>query len=767
MKRCSSSALILRFELVPAVKFTDGDASVCEVEIARSWQEIIFVFTASNSEPAIPCLLLENHPESSRFYFGSVTLREREELGPIAPEWRLFLNVSQPDSFKSVPDELIGPNGIVPVQTVSMQDGTLNLAELVEGFQERTCAVLYKSFESPTEGTLRLGVSADWWLELYCNGELIYSTLPAGNNSGKFIPEDHPVEIPLRAGRNLLAVKVLSGSGGWRFVMGSSSVWTRSAYPKGEILSGDFSESMIFPGTTRTYSVYIPKQYDPSLPACLYVSQDGHHPEFTNAMDVLIDEKEMPVTVGVFISPGVIKAPSEFGGDRSNRCYEYDSLGDHYVRFLLEELLPFVVRKYQLNLSEDGNDRAIGGCSSGGICAFNAAWERPDSFRRVYSNSGSFVAFRGGNVLPALIRKYEAKPIRVFTHVATQDMENSGGHWWFANQEFERALAFSGYDYLYRWCEGGHGAQYREGFPEAMRWLWRDYPAPIMANPGPPRIQDIFLPEEPWQLVVEGFKNTGSITANVQGDVLLCDLSANQIYKIENTGKGGLFCSDAGQVNALTSGVDGSLYGVSKVTGKVLAFSEDGLSREIASGVPGSSIAAAHDGGFYVAGRQDGKGIVWRVEATGESRVVDTGLRDATGVAVSIDGWVLYVADGASHFVYAYRINADGSLTGKERMVWLHVPDDADDSGAEAVACVSPANLIFVATRMGLQTSDRVGHNQCIIPAPKGKISGFCFGGPAFDTLYVCCGDRVFKRKVKVRGHHAFHPAIKPEGGDL
>lgn len=142
--------LICKGSVPGKLKFTDGGNSVDEVHIAKSWQEFIFVFTASNLKPAIPCLLLESHSESSRFYLGSVTLREREELGPIAPDWRLFLNITPPDSFDSIPDELSGPNGSVPVQTVSLKDGTLNLAELVEGFQERSCAVLYKSFESPT-----------------------------------------------------------------------------------------------------------------------------------------------------------------------------------------------------------------------------------------------------------------------------------------------------------------------------------------------------------------------------------------------------------------------------------------------------------------------------------------------------------------------------------------------------------------------------------------------------------------------------------------
>ena len=376
------------------------------------------------------------------------------------------------------------------------------------------------------------------------------------------------------------------------------------------------------------------------------------------------------------------------------------------------------------------------------------------------------MAFRGGHALPALIRKYEAKPIRVFTHVATRDMENSGGNWWFANQEFERALAFSGYDYQYRECEGGHGARYCEAFPEAMRWLWRDYPAPVLASPGPPRIQDILIPGEPWRAVRGAYKSAGNLTATAQGEVWFCDAAANQIHKIGSGGEAVELSRDAGQVCGLTGGADGGIYGVSAVRGQVLAFDwvGDGRPRVLAEGVPGVAIVAAPHGGFYIAGQEGGQGKVWHVDGQGGVRVVDAGLRSATGVAISIDGWVLYVADGASHFVHAYRINGDGTLANRERQAWLHVPDCADDSGAAALACTEPSNILFVATRMGVQTSDPEGHNQCIIPAPRGGISGLCFGGAAYDTLFASCGGQVFARKVKVKGHCAFHGVVKPAG---
>ena len=185
--------------------------------------------------------------------------------------------------------------------------------------------------------------------------------------------------------------------------------------PKGEVLKFSFQTSKIYPGTYRDYWVYIPAQYDGKKPACVFVDQDAIQFKAPTVFDNLINSKEMPVTIGIFITPGRVLAKDTTALDRFNRSYEYDALGDAYVRFLLEELLPDVEKHTTTDgrpiiLSKNGNDRAIGGTSSGAICAFTAAWERPDAFSRVYSGIGTYVGLRGGDRYPTLIRKYEPKP---------------------------------------------------------------------------------------------------------------------------------------------------------------------------------------------------------------------------------------------------------------------------------------------------------------------------------------------------------------------
>src|SRR4029079_13801568 len=133
--------------------------------------------------------------------------------------------------------------------------------------------------------------------------------------------------------------------------------------------------------------------------------------------DNLIHKKEMPVTVGVFINPGNFPSKSGKGPRRANRSFEYDTPSPQYVTFLEKEILPEVAKTVKLR--EDAAARAIGGISSGGICAFTAAWERPDLFSKVLSHVGSFTNIRGGDVYPGLIRKTERKPIRVFLQDGT------------------------------------------------------------------------------------------------------------------------------------------------------------------------------------------------------------------------------------------------------------------------------------------------------------------------------------------------------------
>ena len=539
--------------------------------------------------------------------------------------------------------------------------------------------------------------------------------------------------------------------------------------PKGDVLKFRFDQSKVFPGTARDYSVYVPKQYDPSKPACLYVNQDGIGYNAPAVFDELIRKKEIPVVIGVFVAPGRLKAATGAALDRFNRSYEYDGLGDHYARFLLEELLPEVETKTTpdgraIKLSREGNDRAIGGASSGAVCAFTAAWERPDAFRRVFSSIGTYVGLRGANVYPTLIRKYEPKPIRVFLQDGSNDLNIYGGDWWMANQEMERALVFAGYEVSHAWGEGGHdGKQATQVFPDAMRWLWKDWPAPVIAGAGSQPLREILIPGEDWTLVSDGYKFTEGPAANERGEVFFTDIPESKAFKISLDGGVRPFLSDTKKGNGQAFGPTGRLFTVATATEQILAYDPDGPAKAIAEGFRGNDLVVSHTGDVYVtnpgAGTEPSK--VWHINPHGEKQVVDTGLKFANGITLSPDQTLLYVAESRGHWVYSYQIQSDGALAHKQKYYHLHVPDNAEDAGADGLRTDRDGRL-YVATRMGIQVCDQAGRVNAIIPTPNGKVSNLCFGGASFDTLFATCGDRVYRRKVKVRGAQPFQVPIKP-----
>jgi enterochelin esterase-like enzyme len=256
--------------------------------------------------------------------------------------------------------------------------------------------------------------------------------------------------------------------------------------PQGQVTEYVWDSSEVFPETKRRYYVYVPKQYDGSTPAALMVFQDGHayvNPEgqfrATVVMDNLIAEGAMPITIGVFVDPGHLGSgslPDKPGWQPTprNRSREYDTLSADYSKFLLDEILPEVEKN--VKLSTNPELRAICGISSGGICAWTVAWERPDSFRKVLSHVGSFVNIRGGHNCEALIRKTEKKPIRVFLQDGENDLDNEHGNWPLANQQMAKSLAFKGYDYQFVMGTGEHSGQHGGAIlPESLRWLWRDW----------------------------------------------------------------------------------------------------------------------------------------------------------------------------------------------------------------------------------------------------------------------------------------------------
>jgi len=277
--------------------------------------------------------------------------------------------------------------------------------------------------------------------------------------------------------------------------------------PQGNMVGSLEFHSKIFSGTVRRLWIYVPAQYDESKPASVLVFQDGQratNPQGSlrvpTVLDNLIHRGEIPVTIGIFITPGHLAEtyPDTLGmSNPDHRAEEYDALNDRYATFIVEEILPDVASRY--NLTTDPRQRAIGGTSSGAICAFTVAWHRPDVFRKVISIIGSYVsigyrpaqngepAVLGGDLYPGLIRKSPIRPLRIFLQDGSNDLDNEHGNWFLANQQMLASLNWANaeadrkgssgprYDVNHVWGDGAHSDAHGGALlPDILRWLWRE-----------------------------------------------------------------------------------------------------------------------------------------------------------------------------------------------------------------------------------------------------------------------------------------------------
>jgi enterochelin esterase-like enzyme len=281
--------------------------------------------------------------------------------------------------------------------------------------------------------------------------------------------------------------------------------YQQAGVPAGKLSDKIVHTSKIYDGMKADYWIYVPAQYDPKTPAALmvfndgqwYTDRNGNNPAL-NVIDNLIAQKKIPVMIAVFISPGDISGslgtPTyEFIQARvkkwddtmknAMRSTLYDTVSDRYVRYLTDEVLGEVSSKY--NIRKDGYSRAIAGLSSGGICAFNAAWQRPDQFSRVISWIGSFASIQwkedpkvpdGGQDYPEKVLREPHRNIRVWLQDGSNDLENKWGSWPLTNLAMANALKQKEYDFHFSFGKGSHNSGHGAAeFPEEMIWLWRDY----------------------------------------------------------------------------------------------------------------------------------------------------------------------------------------------------------------------------------------------------------------------------------------------------
>lgn len=450
----------------------------------------------------------------------------------------------------------------------------------------------------------------------------------------------------------------------------------------GEIIEKQFSDSKIYPGTQRTYWIYVPAGYNPQEPGCLYVCMDGIQHNAPIVFDNLIASGEMPVTIGVFVGPGkVVNEENEVL--RFNRSNEFDRIDDTFARFLKEELLPDAeVKKTRdgriVQFSKDPNDRAIAGSSSGAISAFKTAWQRPDMFSGVFSSIGTYVAMRRGNKYPYLIRKTEPKPLRIFLEDNINDVWNPlFGNWHESNLLMESALNFAGYELANSWGRGGHDATHATAiFPDVMRWLWKGWPKKIQQGTSLNNmLSDITLKGQDWEQLDIPTAPSGELFVDGMGRVMFQN-GNGVVYKIDQGGQ--IIHKKQFSAGEYLIGANQKEIYVVDLQGTISRWESD-TSSVIAKGIKNAKkLLETFEKDMYVVQATDPENLLWLIRQDVTKRMINCTDFGGSHIAVYPNHELLMQTEKNSRWIYSNIIDPDGSLKDGQRFYYLHNTDNFD-----------------------------------------------------------------------------------------
>ena len=418
------------------------------------------------------------------------------------------------------------------------------------------------------------------------------------------------------------------------------------------------------------------------------------------------------------------------------------------------------------NLSPDPNDRGLAGVSTGAVGAFAAAWNRPDQFHRVLSFIGTFVAMKGADGLASLIRRTEPKPIRVFLQEGKNDHVVPGqpygtfyaGSWPINNQVIYEAFQFAGYDAKLVMGEEGHNMKQGGAiFPDALRWLWREYPKPVvvkepeaMGQPGwdpRGRVYSTVWAAKGWEAVGGSYGQVGGLAADPEGNVYFSDPHANRIYRSDAEGKVSLYRENSGGATALKFGGDSRLYALQAERRRIVSYGRSGDEKVVASDVDAADFTITAKGAIYYT-----DAAARTVRSVGGSQAASVEMATPSGIALSGDQAMLIAADAQSRFSWSLQIAADGSPVHAEPFYRLEMPESGWASEVRGVA-QDTLGQVYFASPLGIQVCEANGRVAMILNAPEtGAIQAIAFGGKALDWLYAAQGGKVFRRPVKVKG---------------
>ena len=272
-------------------------------------------------------------------------------------------------------------------------------------------------------------------------------------------------------------------------------------------------------------------------------------------------------------------------------------------------------------------------------------------------------------------------------------------------------------------------------------------------------LSQVLIEGEDWQMVSEGHGFTDGLCSDAEGNVYFSDVkSGTAIFKADGEGKVTEFIKDAAGISGLKWGADGRLYACVARGRMVVVFDKEGKMTELAKEVQPNDMVVTHDGNLYFT--MTGAKEIRRIDPKGNMTVVNAGtVTKPNGITLSPDQGTLAVSDYGGKYVWAFRIEADGTLAHPEGYMTMRTPV-ADPEVAKGDGMATDAyGRWYVTTAVGLQMFDPTGRMGGVIAKPQdAQVVSCCFGGPKLEYLYIACGDKVFRRKTKSHGILSFQP---------
>lgn len=270
------------------------------------------------------------------------------------------------------------------------------------------------------------------------------------------------------------------------------------------------------------------------------------------------------------------------------------------------------------------------------------------------------------------------------------------------------------------------------------------------------------------QLIKEGFTGTEGPITLPDGSLIFTETQANRITRIAADGSTSTFIGDSNGANGLGFTVNGDLYAAQTLKPSVGIIYPQSKAKVLADQFEGTPLGRPNDlvvdkkGGVYftdpgVAAKPGEppktKPAVYYIKPSGELLRIITDIERPNGIQLSPDEKVLYVANTAGEYVFAYDVAADGSIGPRRKFALLEglrKTETGTSSGADGLA-VDAEGRLYVATTEGIQVFSRIGIALGTIALPKAP-QNLAFAGPDKKTLYVVGRGSAYKFAVLTPG---------------